>query len=93
MIVVDTSAIIAILFREPDAPALTEKLMAPGRVLIGAPTLFEVRLVMGGKQQQEGIDDADSLLMQLGIETVAWTAELADLATGAFLRFGKGQVT
>lgn len=65
--------------------------MAQGRVLIGAPTLFEVRLVMGGRQQQEGIDDADSLLAQSGIETVAWTAELADLATDAFLRFGKGQ--
>ena len=91
MIVVDTSAIIAILFGEPDAPALTEKLMAHGRVLIGAPTLFEVRLVMGGRQQQEGIEDADSLLTQSSIETVAWTAELADLATDAFLRFGKGQ--
>ncbi len=91
MIVVDTSAIIAILYSEPGASALAERLMASGRALIGAPTLFEVRMVMGGRQQQEGIADADSLLTQAGIETVSWTAELADLATQAFMRFGKGQ--
>lgn len=91
MIVVDTSAIIAILFGEAGASALIERLMLPGRVLIGAPTLFEIRLVMGGRQQEEGIDDANSLLKKTGIETVPWTAELADLATDAFLRFGKGQ--
>lgn len=91
MIVVDTSAIIAILFSEPGASALTERLMAPGRALIGAPTLFEVRMVMGGRQQQEGIEDANSLVTRAGIETAAWTAELADLATEAFMRFGKGQ--
>lgn len=91
MIVVDTSAIIAILFGEPEASALIEKLVVAERTLIGAPTLFELRMVMGGRQQQEGIEDADSLLTQAGIETVSWTEQMADIATDAFLRYGKGQ--
>ncbi len=91
MIAVDTSAIIAILYNEPGAEALTEILMADPRPCIGAPTLFEVRLVMGGRQKREGIADADALLAKTGIETVAWTETLADFATDAFLRFGKGQ--
>lgn len=91
MIAVDTSAIIAILHREPEADALAAALYGAQRRLIGAPTLFEMHQVMGGRHGKAGIKVADDFLTGAGIETLDWTAQMARLATDAFMRFGKGQ--
>ncbi|WP_301750573.1 type II toxin-antitoxin system VapC family toxin [uncultured Erythrobacter sp.] len=91
MIVIDTSAIIAILHREPESDELGAALYAAQRRVIGAPTLFEMRQVMGGRHGRAGTEVADDFLEDAGIETLDWTAHMADLATDAFLRFGKGQ--
>lgn len=91
MIAVDSSAIIAILHREPGFDALNGILTGERRSVIGAPNLLEVRQVMGGRHGRAGIDVADALLTQFGTETLPWTPQMADFATDAFLRFGKGQ--
>jgi ribonuclease VapC len=56
---------------------------------MGAPSKFELFLVMGAAQGEDGVVDARLLLDRLGIEVVDWTSDLADLATNAFLRLGK----
>ncbi len=91
MIVIDTSAIIAILHREPESDELGAALYTAQRRIIGAPTLFEMRQVMGGRYGRAGIEVADDFLGDAGIETLDWTAHMADLATDAFRSFGKGQ--
>jgi ribonuclease VapC len=91
LIAVDSSAVIAILHREPGCEILADALTRANRRIIGAPTLLEIRQVMGGRHGRAGIEQSDALLEQIGAETVSWTAEMADLATSAFLRFGKGQ--
>lgn len=91
MIAVDTSAIIAILHREPESDKLAAALYGAQRCMIGAPTLFEMHQVMGGRHGKAGIEVADDFLVDAGIETVSWTAEMVRLATEAFMRFGKGQ--
>jgi ribonuclease VapC len=91
LIAVDTSAIIAVLHREPEADALAAALYGAQRPMIGAPTLFEMHQVMGGRHGKAGIEVADDFLVDAGIETLDWTVQMARLATDAFLRFGKGQ--
>lgn len=56
MIVADTSALVAILLREPEAQAYAEAITLEREVLIGAPTEFKFRLVMhrlSGEQSAE----------------------------------------
>jgi len=91
LIAVDTSAIIAILHREPGSDEFGAVLASGRRCVIGTPTLFELRQVMGGRHNEAGIALADAFLVQAGVEALAWTSQMADLATEAFLRFGKGQ--
>lgn len=90
MIVVDSSALIAILLREPDAPRMVEALSRAERVLIGWPTLLEARIVASGKAARLPAD-LDQLLFDIGAEIVDFTAAHVDAATDAFLRFGKGR--
>lgn len=89
MIVVDTSALVAILKREDDADTLTSAIAASPQALIGAPTKFELLLVMGRKQQRDGVDDAQALLGQLAIQVCDWTDVMADIASEALHTYGK----
>lgn len=91
MIVVDTSALMAVLRGESDCEPFLEILGGLEDIVIGAPTKFELLLVMGGWKEENGIERANRLLAASDIQTVDWTNELADIAGVAFLRFGKGR--
>ena len=60
MIVVDTSALIAVLKSEPEAAAMLAAMSETDRIVIGAPTKFELLLVMARFQQRDGVLDAQS---------------------------------
>ena len=90
MIAVDTSAIIAILRGEPEGEAFSEILVRQSAV-IGAPTKFEVLLVMARLYGSEGVQRATLFIGDLSLEILPWTNALADLAADALLRFGKGR--
>lgn len=90
MIAVDTSALIAILKGEPEAAALARAIDRADRILFGAPSLLEARIV--ARQQRPPVDDLlDELLLDIGAEIVDFTAAHVDAATDAFLRYGKGR--
>lgn len=56
MIALDSSALVAIALREPDAIALGQAIDAADDCLIGAPTVLEVRLVLTGKVGKQNGD-------------------------------------
>lgn len=89
MIVVDTSAIIAMLQQEPEAEAIAEQLRTAPAATIGAPTKFELLLVASRRPQS--IDDVRNTLAAFSIAVAPWTDDLAELAIDAHLRFGKGR--
>ena len=91
MIVIDTSALVSILWQESDAALMLDAIHASPHCCISAPTKFEVMLVMGGWRKEAAMAEASQLLTALNIETADWTNELSDIAGQAFLRFGKGQ--
>jgi len=88
--VLDTSALLAILFAEPEAEAMVRAIAADERRLIGAPTLVETSLVLRAKKGGAGEVALDALLERLGVETVAMGLAAAKLARMAYARFGKG---
>jgi len=88
--VVDTSALLAILLSEPEAPSLIRALaQAPSRS-VGAPTLVEAAAVMTARKGPAGEIALDALLRRLDVRVVPFTEDAARLARFAYGRFGKG---
>ncbi|NJO53904.1 MAG: type II toxin-antitoxin system VapC family toxin [Bacteroidales bacterium] len=89
--VVDTSAIVAVLLAEPDAEPIAKALgEAPSR-LISAVTRVELSFVIEGRKGEPGRQDLERLLGSGGFEVVSVTPHHADLAIEAFRRYGKGR--
>ena len=87
MIVIDTSALMAVLLDEPDAPRCIAVLTTGGALAISAGTLAEARIVTARRGAREALD---RLLARLKPEIVAVTAEEAALIADAYDRWGKG---
>lgn len=87
MIVIDTSAIIAIAQREPEAFACYAELEKADILLISAGTLSELLIVAS---RRSILADVEALLTGLRVETVALTPQGAELAAAAYAQWGKG---
>jgi ribonuclease VapC len=91
-VIVDSSAIVAILQREPRWEALLERLVAaegiPG---IGAPTLVETGIVLAARLGIPGKTLLARFVQETGLRTVAFTADHWPMAVDAYLRYGKGR--
>ena len=88
--VIDTSALLAILLGESEAMAMVGAIASADRRLLGAPTLVESSAVMRARKGPQGEIALDALLRRLGIELVGMPAEAAGFARSAYARYGKG---
>ncbi len=89
--VVDTSALIAILLGEAERDAFIALLAGARDPLISTATLLEASIVMRAKTGDDGVRDLDDLLAAAAVRPVAVDAGQAYLAREAFARFGKGR--
>jgi len=89
-VIVDTSALVAILRREPEARAFTDCLSAALDPAISAATILEAAMVIEGKGGRVAGDGLDRLLAETGIEIAPVTAETARRARDAWRLWGKG---
>ena len=89
--IVDSSAVVAILLREEGWEALRSAVVGDELVGIGAPTLLEVVLVISGRAGRDRSDDVRAFVRDLRIVVVSFEEEHARMAAQAFARFGKGR--
>jgi ribonuclease VapC len=89
--VIDTSAVAAILFDEPDAAALEGKVADDPVRLMSAATLLEAAIVIEARLGDAGGREFDLWLHRSEVEILAVDAEQADLARRAWRRFGRGR--
>ncbi len=89
--VIDTSAIMAILTREPAADRLAAAVEADATRLVSAATVVEAALVLLGRYGEAGEPQLDRLLRGIGAEIVPVGEEQANLARDAALQFGRGR--
>ncbi len=87
--IVDSSALVALLFREPDWERIADALTAHAYVAIGAPTLAETTIVLHAKGAAPSLLPA--LLRRAGIEVIAFTEHHATLAADAYATYGRGR--
>ena len=89
--VIDSSALIAILSKEPEHHVFEDSIrLAPAR-LLSAPGLVETSIVVLSRRREEGLAVLNELLADMRVETVPVSADHARLAIDAFRRFGKGR--
>jgi ribonuclease VapC len=90
--VIDTSALIAILRREPEADGFLRQIVQAETRLLSAVGMLETTMVLvgraGGAQAAEVLD---ALLKRARVDIVAFDQNLAAGALAAFVRFGKGR--
>jgi ribonuclease VapC len=89
--VIDTSALVAILKREPERRAFIEAIEAADARLMSVATFVEISIVIEARHGAEGLRDLDHLIGRAGIEFVPVNADHGTLAREAFSRFGKGR--
>ena len=89
--ILDSSAVVAILLREPGFESLFDKLSTASDVGIGAPTLMETTIVLSARLK----GDARGLLARFLAEASVVTVPFGDAHWGAaidaWLRYGKGR--
>lgn len=88
--IVDTSAIVAMLQLEPEATAMLRLLSVSGDKVMSAATYLECGIVIDGAKDPKASANLDSLIRDLKIEIEPVTAEHARLARQAYRDFGKG---
>jgi ribonuclease VapC len=89
--VLDTSAIVAILRDERECPDFVHLLATAEDPLVSAATLLEASIVLHAKAGEEGVADLDRLLQAAGVRCVAVDAAQALAARTAWVRYGKGR--
>jgi ribonuclease VapC len=90
MIVVDSSALVAILKQEPDAGILARSLATQSRRLISAATYLECGVVTLSKLGAAGLAELDGLASHLMLELVPFDDEQARAGVNAHRRYGRG---
>lgn len=89
--IIDTSAIIAILFGEPEAARYAEAIGAASSCRISAATFVEVSIVVDAQTKGHGGRALDALLRRANVTIEPVTEEQAHLAREAYAEFGKGR--
>jgi ribonuclease VapC len=88
--VIDISAIVAILLDETESHIFVQILAANPPLAVSAITFHEASIVMAGKAKQAGVRLLDDFLRNLRIEVYGVTIEDAITAREAYFKYGRG---
>ena len=89
--VVDTSALLALLGMEPEAARLAAAMEADATRLISAATVVEATLVIESRHGPAGGRELDLLIAKAGLSVESVTVDQAEVAREAWRRYGKGR--
>ena len=89
--VIDSSALLAILLDEPDSDRMIAAMERDQRRMLSAVQLLESAIVIEAKKGAAGGRELDLLLHRAQVQVVNFTAELAEGARGAWRQWGKGR--
>ncbi|MGO1051093.1 type II toxin-antitoxin system VapC family toxin [Crossiella sp. CA198] len=88
--IIDTSAIVAILNSEPDAPSFAKAIQSAAERRMSAATYVELGAVVERTRDPVASRLLDDLLARMSIEIMAVTANQALIARRAYWDYGKG---
>jgi ribonuclease VapC len=86
-VIVDSSALVAVLAQEPDAALFSRLMGESSRVRVSAATVLETSLVIG----PNGVDGLDLLLRSAGADIMPFDQTQLDQARVGHFRYGRGR--
>ena len=89
--VVDSSAVLAILFSEPERDTFSAALTGAGVRLMSSVNALEAAVVVSSRKGPYGVRELDLLLHHAEFEVVPFTVDHFRLARDAYERYGKGR--
>jgi ribonuclease VapC len=89
--ILDTSALVAILYGEPEAQDFVERIHSAAVCRISVANHVELSIVVESQLGPDGTRQAEAFLRRAGVVVEPVTIEQGDLARQAFLDFGKGR--
>jgi ribonuclease VapC len=90
-VIVDSSAIVAILLKEPGHDALQEQIASADVARVGAPTLVETSIVLTARLGLVGKTLLARFVQEAELQVVDFTDDHWTIAGDAYVRFGKGR--
>jgi ribonuclease VapC len=90
-VIIDSSALVAVVFREEGYATLIEKLVASDSTGIGTPTLAQTGIVLAARLRRDPQGLLARLLAELDIAEVPFGEPHWRQALGAYQRFGRGR--
>jgi ribonuclease VapC len=89
--IVDTSVLVAIAFREPGSEALIDRLAAADSLAAGTPTLAEAALVLTARLGSAADGMLERLLDEFGVQEIPFGEIHWREAVETYRRYGKGR--
>ena len=89
--IIDTSAIVSILLKEPEHPQLVDLLVGDPRPAVSSATLVETGIVLSARLNEDARGLLARFLREAGIDVVPFGEAHYSAAVDAWLRFGKGR--
>ena len=89
--ILDASALLAILLDEPEAPAIAQAMAAAPRRRISAVSWLETAMVITARRGDHGADAFRALVDKLQAEIAPVDQRQAETAYAAWLAYGKGR--
>lgn len=89
--VIDSSAVVAILLQEPEARAIAEAVERDPNRFISAANWLESQIVLQGRLGPQGAAMVDALFRELRVEIVPLDIRHVHTALAAWQRYGKGR--
>jgi len=89
--ILDTSALVAVLFREPEAEIYARLIHDADHNLISAGSYLELSVVLERQAEPEAERQCEMFFRRAGIAIKPFTVEQAHIARQAFHDFGKGR--
>jgi ribonuclease VapC len=88
--VIDSSALIALLLGEPETADFVTAIAAAASRVVSAPTYLETAIVISARSGLKAVEKFDRLLDDLEIEVVPFARDQAAIAITAYRNYGKG---
>jgi ribonuclease VapC len=90
-VIVDTSAVLSILFNEDDAAEYSRAISRADSLRMSAANFVEAGIVVDAQTQNDGRQQFDKFIRHAGIIIEPVTEEQAHAARQAYVDFGKGR--
>lgn len=89
--VIDSSALVAIVFNEPEAAEFRARVARDGIRLVSAASVLEASMVVEGRRGEQAGRNLDQALFEADIQIIPVTIEQIAAAREAFRKYGRGR--